>query len=248
MQYVKKIIPLCIFITGIFSANAQKDSAAMEKGNIFKVNLSSLVFKNFSVQYERRVSRKSTIALGVHLLPFGSIPFKSTVKNIIDDPNTDIDNLKVGVFGIVPEYRIYLGRKGAFHGFYLGVFGSYNSYKTDLPIKYDNDTKTGIFTGNISTYTGGLQIGSQWQLSKSIYLDFWILGPNYGGGSGKVVFTGTLDYYEQSALSVELQQLKDDVPFHVIKSYSVNGDGSTINVKGPWVGLRGGGFNLGFRF
>jgi len=33
-----------------------------------------------------------------------------------------------------------------------------------------------------------------------------------------------------------------------VESYSVNGSGATIRAKGPWGGLRGLGFNLGFRF
>ena len=220
------------------------------KNNIIKLNLSALIVKNISIQYERRVGHKTSVALGIHTLPFGDVPFQSTLENIVDDPSANIKELKLGSFGITPEFRFYPGKKGVFRGLYFGPFFSYNSYKTDLPINYDynNETRTGIFKGTVSTYTAGIQIGAQWKLGNSIYLDWWILGPNYGGASGDVVFSSTLDYYEQGALSIQLQELKDDVPLHVIKSYSVDNNGAIINFKGPWAGIRGLGINLGYRF
>ena len=81
-----------------------------------------------------------------------------------------------------------------------------------------------------------------------MYLDIWIIGPNYGGSSGNLVFKGNLDEVEQSALRFSIQDVKDNFPIKFIKSYKVDQNGGDINVKGPWAGLRGAGINLGFRF
>jgi Protein of unknown function (DUF3575) len=250
MLLLKKIILIISLSAGNFFATAQlKDSEGITaKDNIIKLNVSSLAVKNIALQYERRISKKTSAALSLHLRPFGNVPFKSTIKKIIDNPYTNIDELKLGNFGITPEFRFYPGKKGALRGFYIGTFLSYNSYKTDVPITYENGTKTGIFSGKLRAYTAGIQLGAQWKLNNSLTLDWWILGPNYGGGSGDVVLVSPLSYTEQVTLKYELEQLKNDVPLNVIKSYAVDGNGATIILKGPWAGLRGLGFNLGYRF
>lgn len=218
------------------------------KSNIIKINLSSLVFTNISLQYERKISNRSSVALNAHTRAFGTIPFKSSIKTSIDDPNVDLDKLKFGFWGITPEIRYYVGKQGALHGFYLGPFMSYNNYKADLPVTYNNDTRTGVFSGKLNAYTFGLQLGAQWQLSKALYLDWWILGPNYGSASGDLNLNTTLSASEQQDLADELEKLKNDVPLKTIKGYSVSANGATINAKGPWAGIRAMGINLGFTF
>ncbi|MEP6615343.1 MAG: DUF3575 domain-containing protein [Ginsengibacter sp.] len=251
MQLIKNLAIGSMLLSHFFAISQSKEKNwSGDKKNVVKLNFSALAIKNISLQYERQVSHKSSVALNVHALPFGKAPFRSIIKNIVDNQDAKIDQLKVGIFGVAPEYRFYLGKNGAFHGLYLGPFISYNSYKTDLPISYDygSGTNTGIFSGKINAYTAGLQLGAQWKLSKSIFLDWWIIGPNIGTGSGKSVYTSNLSYLEQAGLSIELQQLKDDVPYHLIKSYSVGPEGAVINIKGPWAGVRGLGFNFGFNF
>jgi hypothetical protein len=148
----------------------------------------------------------------------------------------------------VPEFRYYVGRKGALHGFYIGPFVSISNYKMNLPINYNN-TKTGIFDGKLNAITVGLQLGKQFRLGNSLTLDWWILGPNYGSANGTLNFTGaSLTTSDQSDLTTQLEDLKNKAPFNAIKSYSVSSTGASVVVKGPWGGLRGLGFSLGFRF
>ena len=251
MTHYKKIIFGTILLAcNILGYSQAESSVDRSKNNIIKLNLSALAVKNISIQYERRISRKTSLALGIHTLPFGDVPFQSTIEDLVDDPSANIKELKLGAFGIAPEFRFYPGKKGVFRGLYFGPFLNYNSYKTNLPINYDynNETRTGLFKGTVSTYTVGLQIGAQWKLSNAISLDWWIFGPNYGGSKGDIIFSSQLDYYEQGALGIELQELKDDVPLHFIKSYSVDNNGAVINIKGPWAGIRGLGINLGYHF
>lgn len=249
MQTLKTIYPILfsfVFSSPVFAQKQGKETER-QKNNIVKLNLSALVFKNISVQYERKVAKSISVAANVHYIPFGKLPFLSSIQKAIDDPNVPVDQFKLGGFGFTPEIRFYVGRKGALRGFYIAPFANYTKYKTGLPINYS--AKTGIFTGNITSLTGGLLLGAQFKLGKSLYLDWWIIGPNYGSAKGGLNLTTTLSAMEQTELRNEIEALKADAPFDkLIESYTVSSTGAFINAKGPWAGLRGLGINLGIRF
>lgn len=221
---------------------------AAEKDNIIKINLSALVFKNISVQYERRLADKLSFAINVRHIPFGKNPVSKLVEEFAGAESVDAKMFRMGGTGITPELRFYTGQAGAFNGFYLGLFYSYNNYKTDLPIKYDNPAKTGIFSGNLKTHTLGLQLGAQWKMGKHGYLDWWAIGPNYGLQNGDFIFNGALSSTEQQALVTTLDDLKNNMSFEVVKSYTVNNNGASMKTGGPWTGIRAMGFTIGFSF
>jgi hypothetical protein len=231
-----------------FSVTAQSTNDVSEKKDIIKINLSALTFKNISLQYERKVGKRTSLALNVHTIPFGNLPYQSTFEKIREQTFVQYNNFKLGSFGVVPELRYYVGKKGALHGFYIGPFFSYTTYKMNLPITYNNNTETGIFDGKINAVTGGLQFGAQFKLSNRLTLDWWIIGPNYGSADGSLNFASNLTPSEQSDLSTELEKIKNDAPFKTIKSYSVSSTGASVVAKGPWGGLRGLGINLGIKF
>lgn len=242
-----KFLVLGILITTIsFGQEAETKPAA--GNNIIKLNLPALALKNISVQYERAVARKITVAGTLRYMPDGNIPLKSTFIKLADDPDIErqLNNTKVGNMAFMPEVRFYLGKKGAFRGFYLGPFASIARYNADILFEYDDagSTKTIPLSGDVNTFTGGLMIGAQWKLSQLIYLDWWILGPNYGTSKGDVTGKKTLNASEQQSLRDELANL--DIPLTKF-TYTVDGNGATINFKGPWAGVRS-GICLGFRF
>ncbi len=240
------LIYLC-FISNIAYAQ-QQDVATPDKKNIVKINLPALLFKNISLEYERALAKRTSLAVNVHFIPFGILPFQNIFKNITDNSDVKYEQFKLGSFGVVPQFRYYVGKKGALHGFYIGPFISYANYKINLPISYSNDTKTGIFDGKLDAFTGGLQIGAQFKIGKNMSLDWWIFGPNYGSADGELNFSGTLSQVEQDELRRQLEDLKNDAPLKTIRSYSVSSTGASVVAKGPWGGLRGLGFSLGYRF
>ncbi|MEO7043828.1 MAG: DUF3575 domain-containing protein [Ferruginibacter sp.] len=228
--------------------NKEKEVISKENKNIIKLNLLALPLKNITLQYERQVARKITLAGNFRFMPKGSVPFKTLIKNAVDDPESEkqIDGISVGNFAFMPEVRFYVGRKGAFHGFYIAPFGSVANYNASLPYNYDDNgtTKTIPLSGSVTTITGGIMFGSQWSLSKKVYLDLWILGPNYGASNGKLTGQKTLTPDEQQSLKDDLQNL--DVPL-TKTTYMVDGNGATLNFKGPWAGVRS-GLCIGIRF
>jgi hypothetical protein len=244
---MKILLLLMLVIFGFSSLWAQdvKDHEVPGEGsakkNIIKLNLPALAIKNISVQYERAIAKKMTIAGTIRFMPKGSIPLKNTFIKIADDPETErqLNNLETGNFAFMPELRFYLGKKGAFHGFYFAPFASIAKYDAALLFEYDDNgsTKNIPLSGSVNSFTGGLMMGAQWKLSKSLYLDWWILGPNYGRSNGDISGKKTLNTTEQQALRDELDQL--DIPLTKF-TYVVDGNGATINFKGPWGGLRSG--------
>ena len=250
-----KPVPVIIFLLSIlcFSQQlfAQKEDDNLQvdqRNNILKINLSALLFKNISVQYERRLADKLSFAVNVRHMPFGKNIVNKVVEQIAGTESVDAKLFRVGCTGFTPEFRFYTGERGAFNGFYLGLFYSYNNYKTDLPVKYNSPVKTGIFSGNLKTHTFGLQLGAQWKMGKNGYLDWWAIGPNYGSENGDFVFAGALSASEQQGLSTALDDLKNNMSFKVVKSYAVNNAGATMKTSGPWGGLRAMGFTIGFTF
>ncbi|MBK8495826.1 MAG: DUF3575 domain-containing protein [Chitinophagaceae bacterium] len=216
--------------------------------NMVKLNLPALALKNITLQYERAVAKKVTVAGTFRLMPKGSIPLKSTFIKLADDPDTErqINNLEVGNIAFMPEVRYYFSKKGAFRGFYLGLFANIASYSATVPIEFDNNgtTESIPMSGKLTGITGGLMIGAQFKLSNRIYLDWWILGPNYGSSKGSLSGQKNMDAQEQQDLRDELASL--DIPLTKF-TYNVNSTGATMDFKGPWAGLRS-GICIGFRF
>ena len=246
-----KIITLALAIlTGSNKLHAQAADTikSTEKINILKVNVPALFLKNISLQYERKLGRKNSLAVAVRYRLKSTMPFQSTVEKLIDQPAVRVDLFKMGNFGITPEYRFYFGKKAAPQGFYIGPFISYNHYNADIPINYMNDTKTGVFTGGINTFTAGLQIGAQWKLSEKIYLDWWIVGPNYGISKGDFICNTPLNDVEQISMDFELFRLMEGTDPKIIDSYKVTANGASFVVDGPWAGIRAMGINIGYRF
>lgn len=244
------LLAATILSTSIF---AQEDSLKKEANpavqkNLIKLNLFALALKNITLQYERAISKKTTIALTVREMPKGTLPFKNSFRNLIDSADTkeQIDNFKVGNFAIMPEIRFYLGKRGAYHGFYIAPFVSYAHYTAELPYKYnDNGTKKTIpLSGSVNTFTGGLMFGAQWQLGKAVYLDWWLFGPHYGSSNGSISGQQSLSPSEQTSLKADLDDL--DVPL-VKTTSTVNANGATLDFKGPWAGIRS-GLAIGIRF
>jgi hypothetical protein len=231
------------------STNTVKKPAPLTiKKNLVKINLFALGLRNISLQYERQITRKTTIGLTLREMPNGLLPFEKSFRNSISDSSTksQLDNFKVGNFAIIPEIRFYFSRRGAFHGFYIAPFASYAHYTANLPYQYtDNGEDKSIqLAGSVNCITGGLMFGAQWSLGKVVYLDLHIIGPNFGSCNGSINGSTSLSPDEQSALKSSLDDL--NVPL-VTTSSTVDANGATLKFSGPWAGIRS-GLCIGVRF
>jgi hypothetical protein len=251
---MKKLFFLLGLLIGTSSAFAQdKDSVesrnvSTDSGNsLLKVNLLSLPLRNFSLAYEHKIGRKVTAGLGVRIMPKGGLPMRNAISNAIDDPDTDrqLDNFKTGNLAFTPEIRFYMGKQ-AMRGFYLAPFARISSFTAEMPFEFDVNgvTQTMPLSGKLNTFTGGLLLGAQWKLGGKVYLDWWMLGPQYGSSNGLLDGKKTLNAQEQQELRNELQDI--DIPFAETTT-TVDANGARLDIKGPWAGLRA-GLCLGIRF
>ena len=259
--FTKSIILMAFLflIIGMNSLHAQTDSASAKSISksgkyLVKINLLGIPLNNYSFQFERAIAKKIAFGLGVRYAPNSGIPLSSQVEGLIDDPETwnQLKNFKTGNLAISPEIRFYMG-KGVFRGFYLAPFARYTKYTAEVPITFDVPSSTGgaskseiiPLSGDLTTLTGGLLLGVQWKLSKSFYLDWSILGPQYGTSKGSILGKKSLNADEQTALRNELQNL-EDLPL-LETTYTVDNNGAKVDLKGPWAGVRS-SFSLGVRF
>lgn len=262
---MKSIITLLTVILICSAATAQVSSVSQHvedtyKKNLIKVNLTSPILKNYSLQYEHIINKRVSFAISGRIMPAGTLPFKNTVINNVlkDEEITDndlitqvADKVKFSNFAFTPEARFYLGRKGYGHGFYIAPYYRYATYKmhkTNISIEEEGNTTTYAIdlSGKIISHTGGFLLGAQWYLGKSLSVDVWVAGPNIGSGKGSItgVANQALNQDEQHELRRHLENI--DIPFTKETIY-VNANGAKMDLNGPWAGLRT-GILLGLRF
>src|SRR5690606_37332160 len=133
----------------------------------------------------------------------------------------------------------------------------YADYAVGVPIPVDLDPPTGsgyekieevLTKGNLNAFTAGLGLGVQFKIAKNVSLDWRIIGPGYGSGSGTLSGTPDRDLTadEQQEIREQIDDL-DDVPFIKITSTEVTPQGIAFKTKSPWAGIRT-GLSIGYRF
>lgn len=134
---------LFLFICFPFIAEAQVP--VLSGKNIVKLNVSSLVAKNFHLTYERKLTGRISASLGFRTMPKGSLPFKSTFENIVEGSDFNFNKFEMGNTAFTPEIRFYLG-KGNLRGFYVAPYLRFASFDITAPIKYTYNNGSGNVT------------------------------------------------------------------------------------------------------
>lgn len=235
-------------------AGKQQTTAADTKQlrNFIKTNITSIPFKNYSLQYERVLSKMVSVAVAYRTMPSTCIPFKSIVLDAVgDDPDTKdiIERTKLSNNALTPEVRFYLG-KGYGKGFYIAPFYRHVKFSTnEVPVSYTSGVsgkQTVTLSGDLTANTGGLLLGAQWLLGKHLCLDWWIIGAHYGSGNGD--FNGVPSTALTLSQQQEIKQNLDDIDIPLTdKTVTVTANNVAVKLDGPFGGLRG-GISIGFRF
>lgn len=234
------------------TAQDQKKQDAVPKKNILKINITSLPIANYHFQFERVLSKKISFALGYRSMPLGGVPFKDNIVSATGgdaDMQKTLDQLLISNSAITPELRWYPGKKGYGRGFYIAPFARLGKFHGEgVKIEF---SKTGggtdniSLSGDLSSTTFGLMFGAQWSLGKRLCLDWQIIGPHYGSGSGalKGATSFTLGTLEQNSIRDALSNV--NIPLTTATS-EVSSNSVKLNLSGPWAGVRA-GLSLGFK-
>lgn len=253
-----KLILLAAFCCLLLTASAQQEDSSSNasqsfKRNFIKTNITSVFLKNYSLQYERVLSKKISAAITFRTMPTTGVPFKSTILDAIGDGDDDtrdlINQTQLSNFAITPEVRFYLG-KGYGKGFYIAPYYRYVSFSTNqVPVSYisNNGSRQAVnLSGDLHANTGGIMFGAQWLLGKHFCLDWWILGAHYGSGKG--TFSGTTSTPLTSAEQNEIKTTLEDIDIPLVdKTVSVSANNVAVALDGSFGGLRG-ALSFGFRF
>lgn len=247
---MKKFLP--VFLLMFFAIGASAQQLDLRR-NLFKLNLSSLIFRNASVQYEHVLTPVTSFAIGTSYMPKTGLPFASSLKEQWGD-NPDamraIETTQLSSFTITPEYRFYVSGKAP-SGFYIAPFVRYQTMELEQVYQFtasSGKVHNPLISGNINNIGGGVLLGAQWLLGKTVSLDWWIAGPSVGSTNG--LLTGTDDMSDLSAS--DRSDLKSDIESTQIPLTNVEATigSNQIDVKltGGYVGLRALGLTLGLRF
>jgi hypothetical protein len=255
-QGFKVLILLSLTIVSLNSVQSQSsDKNLFEKRkNILKANLTSLAFRNYQIQAERVLSRAISASFTYANLPEGDVPLKSQVLNLLDDEDDEVASMlnsaRIGYVSYIPEIRFYLG-KGYGKGVYLAPFYKHSKYKIQNAeiLEYERDDgsfEALVTNGDVSANTFGLLLGAQFNLGQRIVLDWWIMGPNFGTHSGKLIGTPSrhLSHNEQLILKNDLEDLNIPLSNTTIE---ISSNEVEMDNQGNWGGVRA-GISLGVRF
>lgn len=86
--------------------------------------MTSLVFSNFQLQYERSLTKRIGAVIGYSFIPKGGVPFQSQINELTsanEGTQGTFENAELGYRAITPEIRFYLG-EGYGKGFYIAPF------------------------------------------------------------------------------------------------------------------------------
>ena len=239
----------------VYDSLPQPDNPVWEyqsKKNIVKLSLTSLIFNNFQLQYERIINKKVGVSLSLSTFLSSNIPQLNSLEVVVDDADTflALKGISLGYYSITPEVRFYLGKQGFGKGFYLAPFYRHSNFIIEgavFDFQKDDGSDTELSTkGNLNANTLGLLLGSQFNLSKNLVLDWWIVGPHLGVGSGGLEGSKATPFtnFEKESLQATL----DSFELPLVESNTVvEGQKATIDFSGPWGGVRA-GLSLGYRF
>lgn len=256
---MRKFLWLLFFLTTIdcYSQENVGDSVAIDKArkNIVKINLYSLFLKNYSISYERLISKKISLQIGYR---FGTYDYwidnligKEIVKQGIIDPR--YYGFQIGNSAVTADVRFYLGRKKGMQGLFTGVCGRYAIFDADnVDFNYIPDFENVYnvpLVSNFSGIGGGIVIGKQWIIKKRITIEN-VSGIYYGKISGSLTSNKDLSGISETDkldLTDNINSIFTIFNKNYLTDLTITDKGLNGKISGPFVGIRT-SLTIGFIF
>ncbi|RFS19463.1 DUF3575 domain-containing protein [Chitinophaga silvatica] len=226
--------------------------------NIVKVNLSSLALNNYSVYFERCLTKKISATLGVRIMPNTALNTTLVGVRVADllqsDNNNDYINSNVNNQTFTLGVRFYTGHKPGARGFYTELYGRYGNFGINYPYNYTTGGKDYYIpvTARYSGLGGGILLGSQFMISRHILMDIYIIGAHYGKMTGSLDARADLSSMSNADKQLLRYDLEGLAPAlnnkQIITVQDVDNSGAKGKIDGPFLGVRALGFSIGYAF
>ncbi|MCJ8163869.1 DUF3575 domain-containing protein [Pontibacter sp. E15-1] len=228
--------------------------------NIIKINLSSLALDNYSLSYERSLSRKITAVAGYSFIPKTDVASIYLVDKVLkkyttisDETMDELEAATLANKAYTGELRLYTGRNAGARGFYVSLYGRYMDLDATYTHEYEIDGKSYILpvAGNVEGLGGGLMFGAQWLIARRLTFDWYVIGAHYGRlnvNASAVTDLSTMTPQEQRELEEDIESVNDQLDGRAEIKATVTDEGVSIKGNAPFAGIRGLGFSLGIAF
>lgn len=234
---------------------AATTQAQLVNRTLVKFNVSGVVVNHYTAQYERILTKNSSITFSAGVAYNAPLPFKQALLDRFSDNadavraiNTTLFTKYIGTF----EYRFYLAGHAP-TGWYIAPFVRYLNMSIDQNYTY-TDRKGVLHRPNLKAQFNaggaGVLLGYQWMLGKRVGIDLWLLGPFYGTNI-KADFVGN-DPLWQSLSAEDIQNIRRDITSVALPGYKATDKINLPTIEavldGPYYGVRAFGLALSYRF
>jgi len=209
------------------------------------------------LEYERVLTKKSSLALTLGISPNVPLPFKSTLMKDFSgnsDARRAIETTNFTRYTATLEYRFYFSGKAP-KGLYFAPFVRYMNMKLDQDYTFtpsDGQLHTAHLTAKFDGFGAGFLIGDQFLLGPHWAIDWWIVGPFYGPNI-TADFIG-VDPKMGNMSAQDIANLKNNIESIKLPLYTttatVTPATNTVEAKlvGPYYGIRAFGLCFAYRF
>jgi hypothetical protein len=213
------ILSVCAFGQYVTAPSENTD----DRKNAVKFLPIDLAFNSIGFEYERKISLKNSLLLGIGIP--SSKPFPGIYN--LDDPNDELvsDDMSLMTFRLA--YRHYSKEHLQPKGFYSSPYFKYQNISATGIIQTEDDNGVPYNENldfNSKTYSLGLQLGYQWLIAKRVTIDWYFLGFEVGLAS--------VDANVTSSNGAEIDNIYNDVLDAVNDMPSIWQDRITVSKQG----------------
>lgn len=221
--------------------------------NLIKFNVLTAPIGTYHISYETTLNSNWSFGISTNIRPKNSFPFRDRIDRYYSDQDITVSGTEISQFSLIPELRYYPAFSSDLRGFYIAYYLQYSRYGISSHVDYigrgnANTPSKFNFDGTIHTYTLGASVGYQWRLTDRFYLDWQIVGPNFGINKGEIVGLNTnnkpLNEFEQQDIQNKPNEF--DIPLAQVK-VEASGQQIDVKTKGMIAGVRL-GLSIGFKF
>lgn len=260
---------LCLSVITIAQTGAAADTAIAPKSkskgssfiwynkNTIKVNLSSLALNNYSLYYERMLTRKIAATVGFRYMPKKRLTETALGKEVLDqldeEDNDDLKPLTASNNTITAGVRFYTGHRSGAKGLYAEIYGRYGDFRFDYDYSFTSNGKEYdmIIKGKARGFGGGLLLGGQFNLFKNLVVDLYIVGAHYGKTTGNIdgiSDLSTMTPQEKIDMENDINDIAPEFNNKKILQAKVDNNGVKGKLDGPFAGVRALGISIGWAF